>query len=195
MIKVDLSGASSFFTGTGPDYADVAAAHRTLAEGTGLGSDFTGWLSLPETIASGELSRIIALAKKIRSRSQALIVIGIGGSYLGARAAIDLLKPTRGEEDPDIIFVGNGLSPDGLYDILQRLGDKDFEICVISKSGTTLEPALGFRMFKGLLVTKYGAAEAKKRITAVTDAHKGVLHGEAVEEGWETFVVPDDAAA
>lgn len=192
MIKVDLSGASSFFTGTGPDYAAVAAAHRTLAEGTGLGSDFTGWLSLPETIASGELSKIIALAKKIRSRSQALIVIGIGGSYLGARAAIDLLKPTRAEGDPDIIFVGNGLSPDGLYDILQRLGDKDFDLCVISKSGTTLEPALGFRMFKGLLVTKYGAAEAKKRITAVTDAHKGVLHGEAVEEGWETFVVPDD---
>lgn len=192
MIKVDLSGASSFFRGMGPDYAEVAAAHRTLTEGTGLGSDFTGWLTLPQTIASGELKQIIAVAKKIRSRSQALLVVGIGGSYLGARAAVDLLRPVKNEEDPEIIFVGNSLSPDGMADVLRRLGDKEFDLCVISKSGTTLEPALSFRMFKGLLTAKYGAAEAKKRITAVTDAHKGVLHNMAVAEGWESFVVPDD---
>lgn len=192
MIKVDLSGASQFFTGMGPDYAAVASAHRTLAEGTGLGSDFTGWLTLPQNILTGELKQILATAKRIRTRSQALVVVGIGGSYLGARAAVDLLRPTRKPEDPDIIFVGNGLSPDAMMDTLNRLGDKDFDICVISKSGTTLEPALSFRMFKALLVSKYGAAEAKKRITAVTDARKGVLHDMAVAEGWETFVVPDD---
>ena len=192
MIKVDLSGASSFFKGNGPDYAAVAEAHRTLAEGTGKGNDFIGWLTLPQTIAAGELKQIVACAKKIRARSQALLVVGIGGSYLGARAAVDLLRPTMKEGDVDIIFVGNGLSPDAMMDTLHRLGDKDFDICVISKSGTTLEPALAFRMYKGLLVSKYGAAEAGKRITAVTDAHRGVLHDMAVKEGWEMFVVPDD---
>ncbi len=192
MVKVDLTGASPFFREMGPDYAAVAAAHRTLTEGSGLGAEFTGWLSLPQSIAAGELKQILALAKRVRARSQALVVVGIGGSYLGARAAVDLLRPTRVPEDPDIIFVGNGLSPDAMMDILTRLGNKDFDLCVISKSGTTLEPALAFRMFKGLLVSKYGAAEAKKRITAVTDAQKGVLHGMAVSEGWETFVVPDN---
>ena len=192
MIKVDLSGAAPFFTDMGPDYAAVAAAHRTLAEGTGPGADFTGWLSLPRNMASGELKQVIATGKRIRSRSQALVVVGIGGSYLGARAAVDLLRPTKKPDDPDIIFVGNGLSPDAMMDTLNRLGDKDFDLCVISKSGTTLEPALAFRMFKGLLQSKYGAAGAKKRITAVTDAHKGVLHNMAVNEGWETFVVPAD---
>ncbi len=192
MIKVDLSGVSPFFSGMGPDYAEVAAAHRTLAEGSGLGAEFTGWLSLPQNIADGELKQILSLAKRIRSRSQALVVVGIGGSYLGARAAVDLLRPTRAPEDPDIIFVGNTLSPDAMMDTLLRLGDQDFDLCVISKSGTTLEPALAFRMFKGLLQSKYGAAGAKKRITAITDARRGVLHDMAVSEGWETFVVPDD---
>lgn len=192
MVKVDLTGASPFFADPGPDYAGVAAAHRTLSERNGLGAEFTGWLELPQNIAAGELKQILSLAKRVRSRSQALVVVGIGGSYLGARAAIDLLRPTPGTDDPDIIFVGNTLSPDALMDTLQRLGNRDFDLCVISKSGTTLEPALAFRMFKGLLLSKYGTAEAKKRITAVTDAYKGVLHNIAVGEGWETFVVPDD---
>ena len=192
MIKVDLSGASSFFQGNGPDYAAVADAHRMLAEGTGKGNDFIGWLQLPQTIANTELKQIVACAEKIRARSQALIVVGIGGSYLGARAAVDLLRPTMKEGDVDIIFVGNGLSPDGMMDTLYRLGDKDFDIAVISKSGTTLEPALAFRMFKGLLFEKYGAEEGGKRITAVTDARRGVLHDMAAKEGWEMFVVPDD---
>jgi len=191
MIKVDLSGASSFFKGNGPDYAAVAEAHRMLTDGSGKGNDFIGWLKLPQTILETELQQIVARAKKIRSRSKALLVVGIGGSYLGARAAIDLLRPDIARSDMDVIFVGNGLSPDAMRDTLDRLGDKDFDICVISKSGTTLEPALAFRMFKGLLVAKYGA-EAGKRITAVTDARRGVLHDMAAKEGWEMFVVPDD---
>ena len=192
MIKVDLSGASPFFTDTGPDYAAVAAAHRSLAEHSGPGAEFTGWLTLPQTMLNGELKAILSTAKRIRARSQALVVIGIGGSYLGARAAIELLRPVPAVGDPDIIFAGNGLSPDALMQTLHRLGDKDFDLCVISKSGTTLEPALAFRMFKGLLLAKYGAAAAKKRITAITDARKGVLHDLAAADGWETFVVPDD---
>ena len=192
MIKVDLSGASSFFTGNGPDYAAVAEAHRMLAEGTGKGNDFIGWLQLPQTIANTELKQIVACAEKIRARSQALIVVGIGGSYLGARAAVDLLRPTMKEGDVDIIFVGNGLSPDGMMDTLYRLGDKDFDIAVISKSGTTTEPAVAFRIFKGLLEAKYGKEAAAGRIYATTDKARGALKGLADAEGYEEFVVPDD---
>ncbi len=192
MIKVDLSGASSFFTGDGPDYAACAQAHEMLANGTGKGNDFIGWLQLPQTIASTELKAIVECAAKIRARSQALIVVGIGGSYLGARAAVDLLRPMLNEGDVDVIFVGNGLSPDGLKEALHRLGNKDFDICVISKSGTTLEPAVAFRFFKEMILAKYGAEEGNKRITAVTDANRGVLHDVAAAAGWDMFVVPDD---
>ncbi len=192
MIKVDLSGASSFFTGNGPDYEACAKAHEMLATGSGKGNDFIGWLQLPQTIASTELKAIVECAAKIRARSQALLVVGIGGSYLGARAAVDLLRPMLKEGDVDVIFVGNGLSPDGMAETLHRLGNKDFDICVISKSGTTLEPAVAFRFFKQMILAKYGAEEGNKRITAVTDANRGVLHDVAAAAGWEMFVVPDD---
>lgn len=191
MVKVDLSGVSAFFDPAEHDFAAASMAHRELVDRTGAGSDFTGWLELPQRIKDTELKSILSAAQRIRSRSKALVVIGIGGSYLGARGAIELLRPVRGENDPKIFFIGNGLSPDALNDMLQQLGDCDFDVNVISKSGTTLEPAVAFRIFRKLLKEKYGTA-AKKHIFATTDAHKGVLKSLADSEGWECFVVPDD---
>ena len=191
MVKVDLSGVSAFFDPAELDFAAASMAHRELVDRTGAGNDFTGWLELPQRIKDTELKSILSAAQRIRSRSKALVVIGIGGSYLGARGAIELLRPVRGENDPKIFFIGNGLSPDALNDMLQQLGDFDFDVNVISKSGTTLEPAVAFRIFRKLLKEKYGTA-AKKHIFATTDAHKGVLKSLADSEGWECFVVPDD---
>ena len=191
MIKVDLSGAEKFFAEGGPDYAAAAKAHETLVGRTGAGADFTGWLELPRRIRDGELPAILDAARLIRSRSKALVVIGIGGSYLGARGAIELLKPIPGKDDPRIFFVGNGLSADALCDTLDQLGDMDFDVNVISKSGTTLEPAVSFRIFREPLTKKYGA-DAGKHIFATTDAHRGVLKPLADAEGWTSFVVPDD---
>ena len=191
MIKVDLSGAEKFFAEGGPDYAAAAKAHETLVGRTGAGADFTGWLELPRRIRDGELPAILDAVRLIRSRSKALVVIGIGGSYLGARGAIELLKPIPGKDDPRIFFVGNGLSADALCDTLDQLGDMDFDVNVISKSGTTLEPAVSFRIFRELLTKKYGA-DAGKHIFATTDAHRGVLKSLADAEGWTSFVVPDD---
>ena len=191
MVKVDLSGVSAFFDPAELDFAAASMAHRELVDRAGAGSDFTGWLELPQRIKDTELKSILSAAQRIRSRSKALVVIGIGGSYLGARGAIELLRPVRGENDPKIFFIGNGLSPDALNDMLQQLGDCDFDVNVISKSGTTLEPAVAFRIFRKLLKEKYGTA-AKKHIFATTDAHKGVLKSLADSEGWECFVVPDD---
>ena len=191
MIKVDLSGAEKFFAEGGPDYAAAAKAHETLVGRTGAGADFTGWLELPRRIRDGELPAILDAARLIRSRSKALVVIGIGGSYLGARGAIEQLKPIPGKDDPRIFFVGNGLSADALCDTLDQLGDMDFDVNVISKSGTTLEPAVSFRIFRELLTKKYGA-DAGKHIFATTDAHRGVLKSLADAEGWTSFVVPDD---
>ena len=191
MVKVDLTGAASFFDAGGPDYAAAAAAHRALSDGSGAGADFRGWLELPVRIKEGELKSILSAAQRIRSRSKALVVIGIGGSYLGARGAIELLRPIPSPDDPKVFFVGNGLSPDALNDTLEQLGDDDFDVNVISKSGTTLEPAVAFRIFRELLRKKYGAA-AKKHIFATTDAHRGVLKSLADAEGWECFTVPDD---
>ena len=192
MIKVDLSGAAGFFDPAGPDYAAAAQAHRTLLEHTGAGADFTGWLDLPGRMQNGELKQILAAASRIRGRSQALVVVGIGGSYLGAKGAVELLRPHPQPGDPKILWAGNSLSPDALMHRLEELGDLDFDLNVVSKSGTTLEPALAFRMFRGLLEAKYGPEKAKKHIFATTDAHRGVLKHMADEEGWETFVVPDD---
>ena len=191
MVKVDLSGVSAFFDPAELDFAAASMAHRELVDRTGAGNDFTGWLELPQRIKDTELKSILSAAQRIRSRSKALVVIGIGGSYLGARGAIELLRPVRDENDPKIFFIGNGLSPDALNDMLQQLGDCDFDVNVISKSGTTLEPAVAFRIFRKLLKEKYGTA-AKKHIFATTDAHKGVLKSLADSEGWECFVVPDD---
>ena len=191
MVKVDLSGAQSFFAQPGPDMEKTALAFDTLVGGTGAGSDFLGWLDVPKQIKANELDAIVEAAEKIRSRSKALVVIGIGGSYLGARGAIELLRPNRSENDPEIIFAGNGLSADYLNDILARLGDRDFDVNVISKSGTTLEPAVSFRIFRSILEKKYGE-KANDHIFATTDAARGVLKGLANENGWTSFVIPDN---
>ena len=191
MIHVDLSGARKFFTAAGPDFKLAALAHETLAGGSGLGADFTGWLGLPRLIKETELDRIVAAAEKIRARSTALVVVGIGGSYLGARGAIELLKPVPGKGDPKVYFVGNTLSADALWDVLEQLGDQDFDVNVISKSGTTLEPAAAFRIFRELLTKKYGD-RADEHIFATTDARRGALKSLANDHGWESFVVPDD---
>lgn len=195
MVKVDLSGAKSFFTATGPDYSMVSDAHRKLFDHTGLGSEYTGWLDLPARVMKQELRQILSSAAKIRGNSQALVVVGIGGSYLGARAAIELLRSPNynliQKDTPDIFFVGNSLSAAAINETIALIGDRDFSINVISKSGGTLEPALSFRVFKSMLEKKYGSA-AKKRIFATTDARRGILHDMAETEGWDRFIVPED---
>ena len=191
MVKVDLTGCATFLDATGPDYGAASAAHRMLSERTGKGAEFTGWLELPRLMKRRELKSIQSAANKIRGRSRALVVVGIGGSYLGARGAIELLRPIQRADSPRVFFAGNGLSCDYLSDIIEALGDDDFDVNVISKSGTTLEPALSFRVFRQLLEKKYGSA-AKRHIFATTDANRGVLHDMARAEGWERFVVPDD---
>ena len=195
MVKVDLSGAASFFDAAGPDYAAAAEAHRTLETRSGLGSEFTGWLELPARIKETELKGIVGAAQRIRRMGSVLLVVGIGGSYLGARAAIELLRSPSHNSLPgesEVYFLGNSLSPDALNELIAVLGDKDFCVNVVSKSGGTLEPALGFRAAKALLEKKYGRAAAKKRIFATTDAEKGILHDIAVSEGYEMFTVPGD---
>ena len=196
MLKLDLSNASSFLP---QDYLssrmeDLEKARVMLAEHSGPGGDFTGWVRLPEEYDKEEFARIQAAAKKIRSDSQVLVVIGIGGSYLGARAVIELLGSADHKlspNKPEIFFAGNGLSTDAMGDLIDYLADKDWSINIISKSGTTTEPAVAFRVFKGLLEEKYGKEAARKRIYATTDAHKGALKGLADAEGYEEFVVPD----
>ena len=198
MLKLDLTKAEAFLP---KDYLTsrregLTQAARMLADHSGPGGDFTGWVTLPKNYDKEEFARIQAAAKKIQQQSQALVVIGIGGSYLGARAVIELLRSPnynlKKKDTPDIFFAGNGLSTDGLLEIIDLLGDRDFSVNVISKSGTTTEPAVAFRIFKGLLEKKYGKEGAKERIYATTDAHRGALKGLADAEGYEEFVVPDD---
>ena len=176
--------------------AMVNAANTELREGTGAGNDFRGWLNLPVDYDKDEFARIKKAAKKIQSDSDVLICIGIGGSYLGAQAAIEFLNSNfygKADSDmPTVVFCGNSLSGSYLYDLIEWLGDKDFSINVISKSGTTTEPSVAFRIFKDKLIKKYGKEEAAKRIYATTDRQKGALKTEADAEGYEEFVVPDD---
>ena len=196
MVKVDLSGAKQFLRDGEIDYTLAAEAHKTLAEGTGAGADFRGWMSFPRYMKEHELDRIIAAAEKIRSRSKALVVIGIGGSYLGARAAIEFLKSPNynvlPKNTPDIYFTGNSISSTALAELLQICEGKNVSINMISKSGTTTEPAIAFRIFRELLEKKYGKEGAKERIYCTTDKAKGTLKSLATKEGYETFVVPDD---
>ena len=195
MVKVDLQGAQEFFSPAGLDYAAAAEAHRVLTSRSGAGSEFTGWLELPRRMAQGELKAVLSAAQRIRRMAQVLLVVGIGGSYLGARAAIELLRSPGDAPDngaPEVLFLGNTLSPDAVTALISRLDGRDFCVNVISKSGSTLEPALGFRIAQTLLEQKYGEAAAKKRIFVTTDAARGILHDIAVSEGYETFTVPDD---
>ena len=173
----------------------VEAAHRTIHEKSGPGNDFLGWLDLPVNYDREEFDRILKAAQKIRSHSQVLVVIGIGGSYLGARAAIELLHSQLYNnlgDGPQIYFAGNSISPTYLNQVIRLCEGKDFSINVISKSGTTTEPALVFRIFRDLAIKKYGREGAKERIFCTTDKAKGTLKQLADEEGYETFVIPDD---
>ena len=176
--------------------AQVTAAHNTLVNRNGLGNDFLGWVTLPEDYDKEEFARIKAAAARIKEKCDVLIVIGIGGSYLGARAAVELLKSpfynNLKKDTPDIYFVGNNISSAYLNEVLSICEGRDICVNVISKSGTTTEPALAFRIFKKLLEDKYGKEEAKTRIFATTDKAKGTLKQLSDEEGYETFVVPDD---
>lgn len=174
----------------------VSAAHKTLTEKNGPGSDFLGWVDLPVNYDKDEFERIKAAAERIKKSCDVLIVIGIGGSYLGARAVIEALRSTLynsiKKDTPEIYYVGNSINPAYLNDVLSICEGKDICVNVISKSGTTTEPALAFRIFKKLVEDKYGKEEAKNRIFATTDKAKGTLKSLADTEGYETFVVPDD---
>ena len=175
----------------------VESAHNKLHNKTGAGNDFLGWLDLPVDYDKEEYSRIKESAEKIRSNSEVLIVIGIGGSYLGAKAGISMLTDTFYNEksklgSPAIYFAGNSISSTYLYDLIKLVENKDFSVNVISKSGTTTEPAVAFRIFKEMLENKYGKEGAKERIFATTDKAKGALKNLSVSEGYETFVIPDD---
>ena len=197
MIKVDISnvwGQVSL-----PDLLamekEVFAAHQTLVDGSGEGNDFLGWLNLPAAQPTAEMQRISAAAERIRKSSEVFVVVGIGGSYLGPRAAIELLQGCnhnigKGKGNPQIFYAGNGLSTRAWNELLRLLEDKDFSIALISKSGTTTEPAIATRNLRWMLERKYGTEGAKSRIFAITDPCKGALRQMATEEGWETFVIP-----
>ncbi|MBP3939324.1 MAG: glucose-6-phosphate isomerase [Clostridia bacterium] len=175
---------------------EVLVAHDALNNATGKGSDFLGWLALPENYDKEEFAEIKKAAEKIRNDSEVLIVIGIGGSYLGARAAIEFIKSQNynllRKGAPEIYFAGNTISSDSLNELVEIIGDRDFSVNIISKSGTTTEPAVAFRIFRDMLEKKYGKEEAAKRIYATTDARKGTLKSLSDTLGYKTFVVPDD---
>lgn len=177
----------------------IKKAHEMLHNKTGPGSDFTGWVDLPKVYDRDEFARIKAAAERIKSDSEALVVIGIGGSYLGARAAIEALAhsfhnlmPRSKRNTPEIYFVGNSISSTYMAELFELLDGKDISVNVISKSGTTTEPAIAFRVFREYLESKYGKEEAAKRIYATTDKARGALKKLADEEGYESFVIPDD---
>lgn len=200
-VTFDYSKASGFVSAEEIDNfkSTVMSARETLLGRTGAGNDYLGWIDLPVDYDKEEFARIKDAAKKIQGDSDVLLVIGIGGSYLGARAAIEFLTHSfynvldkSKRKTPEIYFLGNSISSKYLKDLKDVLEGKDFSINIISKSGTTTEPAIAFRVFKEMLIEKYGREEANKRIYATTDKARGALKNLATEEGYESFVVPDD---
>ena len=200
-ITFDYSKAAGFISDEEVTYMSklVEDAKKQLLDRNGAGNDFLGWLNLPVDYDKEEFTRIKKAAEKIQGDSEVLIVIGIGGSYLGARAAIEFLRhgfynnvSKEIRKTPEIYYCGNSISGTYLQGLIDVVGDRDFSVNIISKSGTTTEPAIAFRIFKEMLEKKYGKAEAAKRIYATTDKAKGALKNLATEEGYETFVVPDD---
>lgn len=177
----------------------VEIIHKDLHRRADLENDFVGWLNLPTNYDKKEFARIKKAAKKIKKESDVLVVIGIGGSYLGARAVIESLTssfynglPAKQRKHPEILYVGNNLSPNYISEMIEYIGNKDFSVNVISKSGTTTEPAIAFRIFREMLENKYGIDEARSRIYATTDKEKGALKTLAENEGYEQFVVPNN---
>ncbi|MDV2886088.1 glucose-6-phosphate isomerase [Alkalihalophilus pseudofirmus] len=200
-IQFDYSKALSFFGQHEIDNMQdaVTGAHEALHNGTGAGNDFLGWIDLPTAYDREEFSRIQAAAEKIKNDSDVLLVVGIGGSYLGARATIEALNHSfynvlskEERKAPQVFFVGNNISSTYVKDLFALLEGKDVSVNVISKSGTTTEPAIAFRIFREFLEKKYGQEEARRRIYATTDREKGALKTLANEEGYESFIIPDD---
>lgn len=200
-VTFDYAKAASFISEHEVEFMKnpTLAAKDTLTSKSGAGNDFLGWIDLPVDYDKEEFARIKKAAEKIKNDSEVLLVIGIGGSYLGARAAIEFLRHSfyntvdkSIRKTPEIYFVGNSISSTYIKDLMDVVGDRDFSVNMISKSGTTTEPAIAFRVFKEILEKKYGKEEAAKRIYATTDKAKGALKKVADEEGYETFVVPDD---
>ncbi len=193
-LTLDVSQAKAFFTAEAYEEVkkEVVEAHKLLRSKKGAGNDFLGWLDLPVSYDHREFERIKAAAARIQAQSQVLLAIGIGGSYLGARSAIEMLSKYFNRSGVEVIFVGNHISSTYTKELLDYLKDKDYSINVISKSGTTTEPAIAFRIFKEAIEAKYGKEEAKKRIYAVTDKARGALKTLADAEGYEEFVIPDD---
>ena len=182
------------------EYKDkVEEIHKDLHKRVNNENDFVGWINLPTEYDKKEFARIKKAAKKIKKESDILVVIGIGGSYLGARAVIESLTssfynmlPDKQRKYPQVLYVGNNLSPNYINELIEYIGNKDFSVNVISKSGTTTEPAIAFRIFREILENKYGIDEARSRIYATTDKEKGALKTLAQNEGYEQFVVPDN---
>ena len=200
-MNFDYSKAEMFISGHEVEYMSklTTDAKELLVSKEGTGNEFLGWIDLPVDYDKEEFARIKQAAKKIQSDSEVLLVIGIGGSYLGARAAIEFLGHSfynvlskEQRKTPEIYFVGNNISATYIKHLIEVVGDKDFSVNIISKSGTTTEPAIAFRVFKNLIEKKYGKEEAAKRIYATTDKARGALKNLATEEGYESFVVPDD---
>lgn len=190
MLSIDFTLSSE------PSCASASEAYTTLIQKSGSGNDYLGWLDLPVNYDKEEFAAILSSAERIKQDSAALVVIGIGGSYLGARAVIEMLKSNNYNQlpknTPDIFFIGNSFSGSTVNETIQMLGDRDFSVNVISKSGTTTESSVAFRIFKELLEKKYGKAEAAKRIYATTDRARGALKTMADAEGYTCFVIPDD---
>ena len=200
-LSLDLSKVQPYASLSELDKMEgmVKWAHDTIHEGTGAGNDFLGWVDLPVNYDKEEFARIQAAAKKIQSNSDVLVVIGIGGSYLGARAAIEMLTnnfynmlPNNKRKTPKVFFVGNNISSTYISELFEAIEGLDVSVNVISKSGTTTEPAIAFRLFKDFMEKKYGVEGAKERIFATTDKARGALKGLADQMGYETFVVPDN---
>lgn len=194
----DFQAATSFLGENflSPIEGELENAHQKILQGTGAGSEFLGWVTLPTDYNQQELAQIKKSAAKMQHNSQAVIVIGIGGSYLGARAVLEALRSPNYnhllKSTPDIYFAGNTLSSQSLVDLQALVEDRDFSLIVISKSGTTTEPAVAFRFLRQALIKKYGRQEASHRIYAITDKSQGVLKTMANQENYQTFIVPDD---
>ena len=196
MVSINFEGAKQFYAKQ-PDKTAAQAAFDTLVNGTGAGNDFIGWVDLPVNYDKEEFARIQKAAKKIQSDSKALVVIGIGGSYLGTKAVVEALNNSfdwlhTNRKNPVLVYAGHNIGEDYLYELCEILKGKQFGLINISKSGTTTEPALAFRMLKKQLEDAVGKEEAKHRIVAITDAKRGALRTLADQEGYKTFIIPDN---
>ena len=198
-IKVDISKTAEFIPNGAVDglKSEVFSQQQKLHDKSGAGNDFLGWVNLPSSITEDEIKKIKTVAGNIKANADFVVVVGIGGSYLGTRAVIDALSDSfdllrTDRKNPVILYAGQNIGEDYTCELIDLLKDKSFAVLVVSKSGTTTEPAIAFRLLKELLEKKYDVSEVKKRIVAITDASKGALRTLAIREGYETFVIPDD---